>query len=72
MGFSGLPLKIFRSIIDRVPPGAVDVVLSYCHYNLLDTSLESLLPYLKARARTQAQAPLIAESGGDAEKSLSA
>lgn len=49
VGFSGLPLKIFRHILDRVPAGAVDVVLSYCHYHLLDTSLTSLLPYLKEK-----------------------
>lgn len=49
VGFSGLPLKIFRHIIDRAPAGAVDVVLSYCHYNLLDTSLAGLLPYLKEK-----------------------
>ena len=33
----------------RVSPGAVDVVLSYCHCCLLDRSLLQLLPYLHAR-----------------------
>uniref|UniRef100_A0A061RW14 L-galactose dehydrogenase n=1 Tax=Tetraselmis sp. GSL018 TaxID=582737 RepID=A0A061RW14_9CHLO len=49
VGITGLPLKIFRYIIDRVPPGTVDVVLSYCHYTLVDRSLEGLLPYLQDR-----------------------
>ncbi|GAB4454166.1 MAG: aldo/keto reductase [Armatimonadaceae bacterium] len=47
LGFSGLPLTIFPAVIEQTD--LVDVVLSYCHYNLLDTSLETLLPYLHAR-----------------------
>ena len=31
----------------RVPPGSVDVVLSYCHLALNDRSLEALIPYLR-------------------------
>ncbi|OMO75361.1 Aldo/keto reductase [Corchorus capsularis] len=31
----------------RVPPGTVDVILSYCHYSINDSTLEDLLPYLK-------------------------
>ncbi|BDA42515.1 L-galactose dehydrogenase [Coccomyxa sp. Obi] len=49
IGITGLPLKIFRSVLDRVGPGVVDTVLSYCHYCLNDTSLESILPYLKEK-----------------------
>ncbi len=30
----------------RVPVGAVDAVLSYCHNNLADNTLTGLLPYL--------------------------
>ncbi len=33
----------------RVEPGTVDVILSYCHYCLNDTSLESILPYLEQK-----------------------
>jgi L-galactose dehydrogenase len=44
IGISGLPLKIFPFVADRVD---VDVVLSYCHYTLNDTALERLIPYLK-------------------------
>jgi len=49
VGITGLPLKVFRSIIDRVPPGIVETVLSFCHYELNDTSLESLIPYFKEK-----------------------
>ncbi len=49
VGITGLPLKVFTSIIDRVPPGTVETILSFCHYELNDTSLESLIPYLKEK-----------------------
>ncbi len=45
VGITGLPLKIFPAVLDRVPAGEVETVLSFCHYELNDTSLESLLPY---------------------------
>lgn len=44
IGFSGLPLKIYPAVLDRT---GVDVVISYCHYTLQDTTLEGLLPYLR-------------------------
>jgi L-galactose dehydrogenase len=46
IGITGLPLKIFLSIIDRAPPGVVETILSFCRYELNDTALDSLLPYL--------------------------
>ncbi|KAG0605706.1 hypothetical protein M758_9G081500 [Ceratodon purpureus] len=46
IGFSGYPLKIFRSVLDRVPKGSVEVILSYCHHSLNDTTLLDLVPYL--------------------------
>jgi len=49
IGITGLPLDIYTYVLDRVPPGAVDVILSYCHYCLNDSSLEDLLPYLKSK-----------------------
>jgi L-galactose dehydrogenase len=49
VGITGLPLKIFAAVIDRVAPGMVETILSFCHYELNDTSLESLVPYLKQR-----------------------
>lgn len=48
LGITGLPLRIFPAVIDRVPPGTVETILSFCHYALNDTSLEGLLPYLSA------------------------
>jgi L-galactose dehydrogenase len=49
VGLTGLPLRIFPAVIDRVPPGTVDVILSFCHYELNDTTLEPLLPYFAER-----------------------
>lgn len=46
IGITGLPLKIFRYVLDRTK---VDTILSYCHYALNDTSLEKLIPYLQER-----------------------
>ncbi|KAB1212360.1 L-galactose dehydrogenase [Morella rubra] len=37
------------SPLDRVPPGTVDIILSYCHYSINDSTLEDLLPYLKSK-----------------------
>lgn len=44
VGVTGLPLKVFREVIAR---GEVDSILSYCHYSLNDTTLETLLPELE-------------------------
>ncbi|KAK3182745.1 hypothetical protein Dsin_030031 [Dipteronia sinensis] len=49
IGITGLPLEVFTYVLDRVPPGAVDVILSYCHYSINDSTLEELLPYLKSK-----------------------
>ena len=49
IGITGLPLENFRSILDRVPAGMVDTILSFCHYELNDHSLEELLPYLHGK-----------------------
>jgi L-galactose dehydrogenase len=49
VGITGLPLKIFRSILERAAPGTVETILSFCHYCLNDTSLESLLPWCRER-----------------------
>mmetsp|Transcript_7846 Transcript_7846/g.23695 ORF Transcript_7846/g.23695 Transcript_7846/m.23695 type:complete len:315 (-) Transcript_7846:152-1096(-) len=48
IGFTGLPLKIFQYITDhsKVHP---DVVLSYCHNCLNDTSLQDIVPYLESK-----------------------
>ena len=44
VGITGLPLKIFRYVIDRT---YVDTILSYCRYSLNDTGLADLVPYLQ-------------------------
>jgi len=43
IGITGLPLKVLFDGLDRAD-GAIDTILSFCHYELNDTSLESLLP----------------------------
>lgn len=43
IGITGLPLKVLFDGLDRAG-GAIDTILSFCHYELNDTSLESLLP----------------------------
>ena len=42
IGITGLPLKIFPAILDRVAPGVVETILSFCRYELNDTALASL------------------------------
>ncbi|KAG7670332.1 hypothetical protein KSW81_002897 [Nannochloris sp. 'desiccata'] len=50
IGITGLPLKIYKYILDRVSIGTVDVVLSYCHHHLSDSTLETdLISYLKGK-----------------------
>uniref|UniRef100_A0A2P2JIL5 NADP-dependent oxidoreductase domain-containing protein n=1 Tax=Rhizophora mucronata TaxID=61149 RepID=A0A2P2JIL5_RHIMU len=49
IGITGLPLGIFTYVLDRVPPGTVDVILSYCHYGINDSTLLDLLPYFKSK-----------------------
>lgn len=49
IGITGLPLSVFTYVLDRVPPGTVDVILSYCHYSVNDSTLVDLLPYLKSK-----------------------
>lgn len=45
-GISGLPLGMFEKILPQVD---VDIILSYCHYSLNDTTLLNLLPMLEER-----------------------
>lgn len=49
IGITGLPLRVFPAVLDAAPAGTVATILSFCHYELNDTSLESLLPYLKIK-----------------------
>src|SRR5229473_8282609 len=43
IGISGLPLAIYRYVLDRTQ---VDTILAYCHYCLNDTALQEIIPYL--------------------------
>ena len=49
VGITALPLKAFRNVLDRVGPGAVETVLSFCRYELNDTALADMIPYFRAR-----------------------
>jgi len=46
VGVTGLPLKIFRYVLERTD---LDAILSYCHYSLNDSALTDLIPYLRER-----------------------
>ncbi|GAE30237.1 aldo/keto reductase [Alkalihalobacillus hemicellulosilyticus] len=45
-GVSALPLPVFTKIIEDV---SLDLILSYCHYSLNDTSLLELVPLLEKK-----------------------
>jgi len=49
IGITGLPLRVFPAVLDRAGPGVVDTILSFCRYELNDTALDSLIPYLQQR-----------------------
>ncbi|HWA11258.1 MAG TPA: aldo/keto reductase [Opitutaceae bacterium] len=49
IGITGLPVKIFPAVIDRVGPQVVETILSFCRYELNDTALGDLLPYLRQK-----------------------
>jgi L-galactose dehydrogenase len=46
VGITGLPLHVFRAVIDRVP---VDTILSYCRYSLNDDALAGMVPYFAGK-----------------------
>lgn len=47
IGITGLPLKVFPAVLDRTAPGVVATILSFCRYELNDTALDELVPYLR-------------------------
>ena len=49
IGVTGLPLKVFPDILNRVEPGLIETILSFCRYELNDTALEPLIPDLNKR-----------------------
>lgn len=46
IGFSGLPLRIYRSVLDRTE---ADAIISYCHFTLCDQTLADRFDYFKAK-----------------------
>ena len=48
IGISALPLVMFTRVVDRLPPGTLDVILSYCHYELNDTALLDIVPRMQS------------------------
>jgi L-galactose dehydrogenase len=46
IGVSGLPLKVLTEVVSRAE---IDVVLSYCHYTLGDTTLLDIIPEFERR-----------------------
>ncbi len=46
VGITGLPLKAFETVMAQAE---IDTILSYCHYELNDTSLVELIPALQAK-----------------------
>ncbi|QNL49903.1 aldo/keto reductase [Olivibacter sp. SDN3] len=49
VGITNLNLRHFQYIIDRVPPGTVESVLSFCHYTLNDDALADYLDYFERK-----------------------
>ncbi len=49
VGITNLTLRHFKYIIDHVPAGTVETVLSFCHYCLNDDALVDYLDYFRER-----------------------
>lgn len=49
VGITNLTLRHFKYVIDHVPAGTVESILSFCHYCLNDDSLTDYLDYFEAR-----------------------
>ena len=48
VGITGLPVEELRMLAETAEPGAIDVMLSYCHANLLDDAATKVLsPYCR-------------------------
>eukprot|EP00892_Ulva_mutabilis_P002944 jgi/Ulvmu1/12650/UM094_0006.1 len=48
IGITGLPLKIYPAVLRALPPGSLDLCLSYCHLCLNDRSLLTIMPELQS------------------------
>jgi aryl-alcohol dehydrogenase-like predicted oxidoreductase len=49
VGLTNLTLRHFKYIIDHVPAGTVECILSFCHYCLNDDALTDYLDYFEER-----------------------
>lgn len=49
IGITGLPLKVLVSVLDRVGPGVVETILSFCRFELNDSALGDLVPYFASK-----------------------
>jgi aryl-alcohol dehydrogenase-like predicted oxidoreductase len=49
VGITNLTLRHFRYVIDHVPAGTVESVLSFCHYCLNDDALTDYLDYFESK-----------------------
>ena len=49
VGITNLTLRHFKYVIDHVPAGTVETVLSFCHYCLNDDALTDYLDYFEER-----------------------
>lgn len=47
IGLTNLTLKHFKYVIDNVPSGVIDSILSFCHYCLTDDALVDYLDYFE-------------------------
>ncbi len=49
VGITNLNLRHFKYVIDHVPAGTVESVLSFCHYTLNDDALADYLDYFESK-----------------------
>lgn len=49
VGITNLTLRHFKYVIDHVPAGTVESILSFCHYTLNDDALADYLDYFEQR-----------------------
>lgn len=49
VGITNLTLRHFKYVIDHVPPGTVESILSFCHYTLNDDALSDYFEYFKSK-----------------------
>ncbi len=49
VGITNLTLRHFKYIIDHVPEGSIDSILSFCHYCLNDDALIDYLDYFESK-----------------------